>query len=173
MNLKQLLQRIALTQDAAYDVSSPDGLERYARDFVDDLCVSDTLQEAFKISNYEMELLYRDGYAYYQNGNDAEAAISFRYLVLINPWIKKYWVGLGACLQVRKKWQKAIEAYTAASLLDRTDPAPYYYASQCAQLLGDVWKERTLLEQAYQKASAPSYHSPLLSQIMARKQVLG
>ncbi len=173
MNLKQLLQKIALTQNITYDFSLPSELERYACEFVDDLCVSDTMQQAFEISNQEMEYLYRDAYAYYQRGHDAEAAISFRYLVLFNPWMKKYWIGLGATLQVRKKWKKAIEAYRAAYLLDTKDPAPPYYASQCAQYLGDSTLERKLLERAYLQASDPSCQSPLLPLILERRLMLG
>lgn len=132
MNLKQLLRR----------VEERGGISLVEIDSSSDLFLSDakegTLQRAFEVTPEEMEQLYAEGYRFYRQRQWEEAAMTFRFLVLFDPFVKKYWMGLAGAQQILGRHEKAVRHYTVASLLDDADPYPHFYASQCYTSLGHM-----------------------------------
>lgn len=130
LNLKQLIERIALQRQEEFPF--PDNLESYLEDFVPNvLCKSETLQQAFGVTSYEMEGIYHEAYEYYESGRYEDALISFRWLVLLNPFKVDYWMGMGANQQLLTHYEKALHHYAIATLLDSENPLPHYYAYAC------------------------------------------
>lgn len=154
--LKQLLQRLALEHQDGLPLL--EDLDSYLRDFIPQaLLKSSSLQQAFGISHQEMELLYKEAYLQYENNKLEEASITFRFLVLFDPWIKKHWMGLASCQQLRKFYDKALHSYAIAAALDSEDPYPHFYAYQCCLASNNLIDAQKALLLAYQRTSEPCH----------------
>ena len=87
--------------------------------------------QAKKLTEGSAETLYHFAYTQYKQGKYQEAADLFRLLTAANTKTRKYWMGLGASLQMLKKYREAIEAYELAAALDPIDPQVHIYAADC------------------------------------------
>lgn len=164
MKLKQLIERIALQRQEEFPF--PDNLEEYLEDFIPNtLLKSETLQQAFALTNYEMEEIYNEAYRFYQEGNYLESSTAFRWLVLLNPFIAKYWTGLAANLQLLKKYEKALHAYAMAALIENENPFPHFHAYQCYEALNNKAEGDKALESAYQRTLGKAVYQNLQHEI--------
>src|SRR5262245_31055472 len=84
-----------------------------------------------QLSGESIEALYHIAYTQYKQGKYEDAVGVFRFLTLNDTRSRKHWMGLGASLQMQKKYNEAIEAYELAAALDPTDPHVHIYASDC------------------------------------------
>ena len=51
----------------------------------------------------------------------------------------KYWVGLGACLQLVRQYERALGAYALAAVTSRPrDPLPHFHAGECYLALNNL-----------------------------------
>lgn len=134
--LEELIQRIG--KERGEDNPFPDDFEAYLEDFIpNNLLKSETLQIAFNILDNEMEEIYAEAYGLYQREEYRAASNGFRFLIILNPYRPRYWIGLGACLQLLQRYEKALQAYAIVTLLDSKNPAPHLYASEVYKLMGD------------------------------------
>jgi len=162
MGHKELLRRIARNRQEEFPF--PDNLEAYLDDFVPNLLLkSETLQRAFAVSDQEMESLYEEAYAFYEQNKFVQAADLFRWLVLLNPYVERSWMGLAACQQLLKLYENALKAYAIATLLDKNDPLPHFHAFECYVALNDHVEALKALDAAYQcaKKHQPQYNALL------------
>lgn len=87
-------------------------------------------KEALGITPETLEGWYTIGHRLYLSGKYKEALYYFVLLAEID--LKpRYVMGMGACLQMQKKYEEASDNYHLCSYLDREDPLPFYYASDC------------------------------------------
>lgn len=164
MKLKSLLRRIALQRKEDYPF--PDDIESYLEDFVPNILMkSETLQQAFGITNYEMEKLYEEAHAYYEDDSYEEALIVFRWLVLFNVYEAKYWMGFGASEQLLERYEKGLHAYAVAALLDSDNPYPHYHAYECYMLLNNKEEADKALKLAYQRCDGKVAYEELNKKI--------
>ncbi len=169
MKLKTLLERIALQRKEEFPY--PDDLESYLEDFVPNtLLKSETLQKAFGITDYEMETLYEEAHEAYEINRYVEAANTFRWLVFFNSYEPKYWMGYGACQQMLKRYEKALEAYAVAALLDSDNPYPHYYAYECNKLLNNMEDAGKALTLAYRRCEGKAAYVQLKNTIKQLKE---
>lgn len=132
MRIPELIQRIGRE-------NFPEDLDSYLETFLPDtLLKSETLQQAFAVTDKEMEALYREGYQHYLKNQIDDASIFFRFLVILDPFKKRAWMGLGACQQLQEEHSKALHCYAVASILDRHDPQPHELAQQCYEAMGET-----------------------------------
>ncbi len=96
-----------------------------------------TVRELKGITDAEMEAIYSLGFNFYQTGNIENAEKVFKFLVLFDHFCAKYWIGMGAVLQVKRQYEGAITAYAYASFLDIHDPKPQFHAAECYLAKGD------------------------------------
>jgi type III secretion system low calcium response chaperone LcrH/SycD len=68
---------------------------------------------------------------HYKQGKYQEAVGLFRILTMAHIKNRKYWMGLGAALQMQKEYGQAIEAYELAAALDPVDPRVHLHAADC------------------------------------------
>lgn len=157
MKLNQLIQRIAIQRQEEFPF--PENLETYLEDFIPNtLLKSETLQRAFAVSPYEMEEIYKEGHSFYILDNFLESSTSFRWLVLLNPFVAKYWMGLAASLQLLEKYEKALHAYAMVALLEMENPYPHWHAYECYSLLNNLEEGKLALQNAYQRTlNQPAY----------------
>lgn len=122
-----------LTTSLIPDISDED-LAQIVVDFAQN---GKTIRELKGMTREEMEAVYNVAYNVYSGGDYEKAQKIFQFLCFFDHLEKKYWLGLGSCRQMLKRYQEAIEAYTFAMLLDSDDPHPPFYAADCHIALGD------------------------------------
>lgn len=172
MKLKELIRRIAIGRKEEFPF--PDDLESYLDEFVPNtLLKSDTLQRAFGVSNYEMEEVYSEAYRFYQEDIYLESSAAFRWLVLLNPFVAKYWQGLAASLQLLGKYEKALHAYAMVALLDCDNPYPHFHAYTCYCDLHNPEDADKALDLAYQRTLGKEIYRDLQHEIETCKKQRG
>lgn len=89
------------------------------------------MMKAKHLTEGSAETLYHFAYMQYKQGKYQEATGLFRLLTVSNPKNKKYWMGLGASLQMEKEYDQAIAAYELAVAIDPSDPLVHLQAADC------------------------------------------
>jgi type III secretion system low calcium response chaperone LcrH/SycD len=173
MKLKELIRRIALNRRE--ESPFPEDLETFLEDFIPNtLLKSETLQRAFDVSGYEMEEIYSETYTFYQEDNFLEASTGFRWLVLLNPFVEKYWMGLAASLQLLEKYEKALHAYAICALLESENPYPHFHAFECYVALKDKEEAEKALSLAFKRTIGKAAYRDLQEEIeLLRKKAGG
>lgn len=162
MTLKAFLQSLLKEKGGVL----PEDIESYVQGpFRDLLLQSETPQEAFGVTEQEMEAFYKEGLTAYEARNLPLACEVFHWLAFFNPFRKRTWLGLGASYQLSKEWLKALHAYAVASLLDLEDPTPHYYAYGCYDALGDLFERERALQLAAEKVYGRAEYAPLAESI--------
>lgn len=123
--------------------------------------------EKSEITKESASVLYGVAYRFYQSGKYDEAENFFRFLTLTEPLVIKNWIGLGAALQLRKKYQEAIETYASAGILDALQENPLipYYVAQCYHSLGKSEQGIKGLDAAEAMVTDRVKYQSLLSQV--------
>ncbi|MBF0318680.1 MAG: SycD/LcrH family type III secretion system chaperone [Nitrospirae bacterium] len=127
-----------------------------------------TFQQKNGMSDDQMEAMYAIAYNLYQSGKYDEAVKVFLVLAINNPFLPKYWKGMGASLQMSKKYCPAVYAYTTAGSLDVKDPEVYLHLSECTIALGRKEESISTLKTAIEKSAA----NPAYEHIATRAQAL-
>jgi type III secretion system low calcium response chaperone LcrH/SycD len=92
-----------------------------------------TLQEVKGFSDADVEAIYSVGHSLYMAARYDEARPVFNWLVLLNPYKGKYWLGLAACQQLMKDYEKALTAYALTAMTSAPrDPVPHFHAGECS-----------------------------------------
>lgn len=96
------------------------------------------------------EILYAQGYGFYQAGLYYKAKDCFRALTLLYPNDYNYWFSLGASYQMLKDYKAATDAYAASALNEKQekDPAPHFHAAECLIALRQYEKAKIALKSA-------------------------
>lgn len=84
-----------------------------------------------KLTEGAQEALYSIAYTCFKQGQYTEAVALFRTMSTVNPRIRKYWLGLGACYQAMQEYNQALKSYEMAAMLDPGDPHVHLYAATC------------------------------------------
>lgn len=79
----------------------------------------------------QLEDQYAFAYGLYENGRYEDASHLFRFLTLMDSQNPRNWMGLGASLQMARKFEKALDAYCFALILDSDNPYVYIHAADC------------------------------------------
>ena len=113
------------------------------------------------------DVIYAYAYEFYSHGHYEEAQSLFSLLVVKETKNINHWLGLGACMQMQKKYEKALEAYAAAALLevDEINPYPHFHAAECFIALDDITSALQALESASTIANKDSKYEQLSHQI--------
>lgn len=107
---------------------SPEQMETLVHDF---LLNQKTFKDLKGITDKEMEGIYATAYNFYSHGKFDRAEDIFSALCQMDHYKSKYWLGLGASRQMQKKYEKAIDAYGLATLMDINNPLPAFYTAHC------------------------------------------
>lgn len=161
MMLKQIFDRIAREQGV-----SQENLEARLDDFIaEKLVKSPNLQIAFNVTQQEMHDLYSEAWSLYMK-EDFEAAYPlFKWLTAFNPFDEKHWMGTGACLQMLKRYENALQAYAMAAICDKKDPLPHFHAYECYSALSNSCEAAKALDDARIRAASHPLYSGLRQEI--------
>jgi len=102
-----------------------------------------------------MEGIYAYAYDFYKRGRLEDAEVFFRFLCLYDMKNPEYVMGLGAIFQLRKLYQKALDAYALAFALGDNDYRPMFHTGQCNLLLRKAAKARQCFEMVVQSTATP------------------
>ncbi|USE35287.1 SycD/LcrH family type III secretion system chaperone [Endozoicomonas sp. SCSIO W0465] len=121
-----------------------------------------TFKDLKNMSDDAMEAIYSVAYNLYQGGKYEEAKKVFQFLCFYDHFNRKYFLGLGACQQMQKQYDSAIEIFSFATLLDSDDPRPMMYIGDCHLAKGDRENARISYETSIDWAGdSPKYAGDL------------
>jgi type III secretion system low calcium response chaperone LcrH/SycD len=90
------------------------------------------------ISDEELEAAYAQAYQLLNQERHDEAEKLFEMLCQLDHYQARFWIGLGACRQMRKGYEPATKAYAMAGSLDVENPIPALRAAECFLALGNL-----------------------------------
>lgn len=93
-----------------------------------------------------LEAMYSAGYNYYNHGKYQEALDLFLVLKRLNHFEAKYVMAIGACKQMLKDWQGAIDSYGLVLHMTPLNPMPAFHCAECLLQLGDKVKAKKALD---------------------------
>lgn len=102
----------------------------------------ESLQELNDIPQETMDSLYHCAYNLYHQHKLEEAETLFRYLCLLKARNKSYLMGLAAVHQLKKKYHRAIDIYSAAHTVAGDDFRPMFQAGYCHLIIKNHVKAR-------------------------------
>ncbi|MFK0570976.1 SycD/LcrH family type III secretion system chaperone [Endozoicomonas sp.] len=118
-----------------------------------------TFKDLKNMSDDAMEAIYSVAYNLYQGGKYEEAQKIFQFLCFYDHFNRKYFLGLGACQQMQKQYDNAIEIFSFATILDSDDPRPMIYIGDCHMAKGDKEKAQVAYETSIEWASDGSEYA--------------
>lgn len=129
------------------------------------------------ISKEKINEIYTLAYILYQNQQYQEARILFRLLIEDHPLEAKLWKGLGACLQMQKDYQEALNCYSYCVSFknqNEIDPYLYIYIGDCHFALKQIKEGLKALEIAFSNAKKTDnqrilQHVTFMQQIWLKK----
>ncbi len=89
-------------------------------------------------SKEELAELYHSAYHFYRNGKYHEAVNFFGALKAMDSINVHYWIGYAASLKMVRQFQKALDAYIIAGMLNHQDPFIHAHAADCCFALGQI-----------------------------------
>ncbi len=89
------------------------------------------------LNDEEIEAAYGSAFSMIEHGKHAEAEKLFRLLLMLDHHDHRFWMGLGASLQLQKKYGLANAAYTHLFTLDYENCIPPLRSAECLMNLGE------------------------------------
>jgi len=118
-----------------------------------------TLGDLRGLEDKHYEALYAIGLNQYQLGQYDKAIEMFQFLVLMNPWDRRFPIALGSSYQMTQRFDKALGYYTMAVSLNMMDPIPMFHSAECMTALGH-YSEAAEALQFVIRNSKTSEHEP-------------
>lgn len=118
-----------------------------------------TFKDLKNMSDDAMEAIYSVAYNLYKGGKYEEAQKVFQFLCFYDHFNRKYFLGLGACQQMQKQYDNAIEIFSFATILDSDDPRPMLYIGDCHMAKGNKEEARLAYETSIEWANNDSEYT--------------
>ncbi|MYE14180.1 MAG: CesD/SycD/LcrH family type III secretion system chaperone [Gammaproteobacteria bacterium] len=105
-----------------------------------------TLADVRGYTDDEMEAVYSFAHNAFQQRKYGDASKLFYFLAENDHTESRFWMGLGASLQMTGGFEQALAAYGVAAVLDATNPQPPLRACECYLALQDLPSARKALD---------------------------
>lgn len=117
-----------------------------------------TPKEALGVTDGEIARIYCYAYRLFSAGLYQQAKNAFEALQSLEPFRNEFSLSLGVCHHRLQEYEKAIECYVRAGMLDKADPVPFFYAYDCLlRLDNDVLAYTLLLNSIKRAGDRPAY----------------
>ncbi len=156
-----------LTKDALDSLKLDDAQRELAGHLIERLASGGTVGDLYDLNAQDKELIYSVAHSFYRNGKYDKALPIFQFLTVFDHLNQKWWMGLAATWQMMKEYEKALNAYALATLIDVTDPQPQLQAGYCLVMLGKKEEARHALEGAVMAAQDSPAHAVYKAQAQA------
>ncbi|WP_152829821.1 CesD/SycD/LcrH family type III secretion system chaperone [Shewanella sp. YLB-07] len=118
-----------------------------------------TLAEMAGLTSQDLEAIYDSGQNKYQAGFPAQAIVDFTYLVMHQPWDRRFHMALASTLHWLGEFQHALTFYGYALVMDACDPGASFRIAQCLLSLDEESAAIEALQTAItQSFSHPEHH---------------
>lgn len=95
------------------------------------------LQEVLFFTEETMHKFYTYAHLQYQKQEYELASEGFLFLTTLNPFVYRYWLGLGMSEELSQDYHGALLAYKMAARLEKQNPLVYYHIANCYRGLLD------------------------------------
>ena len=95
-----------------------------------------TIAQVRGLDEIHLDAIYTVGESRMHSGEVEEAASLFQLLIALDPTIARFYTAFGACQQLLKKYEYALEMYAIAQVQDMSDPRVPQNAAMCCVFLG-------------------------------------
>ena len=112
------------------------------------LAAGGTLKDLRGLNNDDIETVYAIGFNLYDQAKYYQAEPMFQFACLYGHTDPRYWMALGNCRQMNKKYQSAIDAYGFSYMLNIEDPWPSIQAAMCFLAMQNKEQAREALDLA-------------------------
>lgn len=121
----------------------------------------------------KIEEAYLYAYTFYEKGHYKESCQIFSLLTCVEISSVRHWMGLGASLQMLKRFEEALNAYIMAATFEESesDPFPHLHAAECLHSLNQKEKALQALRSAEIIAKDQPKYQKLCSQIALLQSV--
>jgi type III secretion system low calcium response chaperone LcrH/SycD len=116
-----------------------------------------TLGDVYGYDERDYEVLYALGHSLYSQGRYADAMKAFGFLVMHNHLERRFAAAYASSLQMIKQYDKAIEFYTLASVMDMSDPVPTFHTAECMMQLGMMDEAKEALGFVVKQGGKPEH----------------
>ena len=131
-------------------------------------------QEILGISDDEIDHYYKASQLFFEKEKYEDAANTYHFLVVLNPFIKEYWLGLAMSSQMCGDYEGALDAYKLIGFNEIESPIAYFFLSQCLFALHDRENAIIALDLAVEVAADNSEFADLkLKAIQTKNMLLG
>ncbi|MEM7175533.1 MAG: CDC27 family protein [Chlamydiota bacterium] len=114
-------------------------------------------------SNEVLVKSYASAYALYKVGDYRRAQAAFIELIKADPLNSSYWFGFGSCLQMRRDYREALNAWRMTALLDDRNAICHFHAAECCFSMHQIDEGLTFLKGAEQRAPGKAWSKKISS----------
>jgi len=126
-----------------------------AGQMVDVLSNGGTLGEILDYTERDYEAVYTLGHGFYKNARYLDAAKAFGFLVIHNPYERRFVGAYAGALQMLKRYEDAITYHSLASVMDLSDPVPTFHTAECLMALGQATDAKQALGYVLAQCTLP------------------
>lgn len=130
-----------------------------------------TLGELRGLTAKEYEAMFLVGHTLYGQKKYQDAEQVFAFLVMNNPYERRFAQALGSAKQMLGHYAEAIGYYSIASMMEMTDPVPTFHTAECLAALGKPDDAKDALEIVVQHCQKPQ-HAQLKQRANAMLDIL-
>jgi type III secretion system low calcium response chaperone LcrH/SycD len=120
-----------------------------------------TFKDFAKISDDEMEAAYAVAFNLVNQGQFEDAEKLLAWLAGLDQFEPKYLIGVGICRQQMGQHQGAVDAFSAAGVLEVANPVPALRAAECYLAMGQMDQARSGLKAALHWAGEKPAHAAI------------
>lgn len=118
-----------------------------------------TLGDVYGYDDRDYEVLYALGHSLYSQGRYADAVKAFGFLVMHNHLERRFASAYASSLQMTRQYDKAIEFYTLASMMDMSDPVPTFHTAECMMQVGMMAQAKEALGFVVKQSEKPEHEA--------------
>jgi type III secretion system low calcium response chaperone LcrH/SycD len=148
------------------------GLSPMQKKALEVLAAGGTLKDVRGLSREDLETIYAIGYNLYNQALYEKAEPMFQFACFYEHTEARYWVALGNCRQMAKKYQPAIDAFGMGYVLDQNNPWPVIQAAICYLALQDKEQAADALTLAEKTIANSAPNETARQRIAALRQAL-
>lgn len=150
---------------------SPEQLQDLWADVHAHLTQGGTLGELRGLTAKEYEAMFLVGHTLYGQKKYQDAEQVFAFLVMNNPYERRFAQALGSAKQMLGQYADAIGYYAIASMMEMTDPVPTFHTAECLAALGKRDDAKDALEIVVKHCQRPQ-HAQLKQRASAMLEIL-
>lgn len=130
-----------------------------------------TLGDLRGLTAKEYEAMFLVGHTLYGQKRYEDAEQVFAFLVMNNPYDRRFAQALGSAKQMLGQYADAIGYYSIASMFEMTDPVPTFHTAECLAALGKPEDALDALGFAIKHSTKPE-HAKLKQRAQAMVELL-